>query len=406
MYSIPDHVILVSKDAMLTSYLPTYGNQYWKTPNIDELAKKGTVFFRHYTAAPSTAMAFTSMFTGLFPYQLDRKDYTEVREYDQGTTLFDELSDRGYECHLLWSKNYIHMADKYSKCYGKNTIRHEAVDLNQSVGVHIPRADEQNHLVPDDGKTEKVMNYLGEVLDGIDETKKIFMWIHLPHVLLGRCGYGQDIDLFDEFIGMLRRKFGDEGIYVTADHGNMDGFRGKTTYGFDVYESAIRIPLIAPRITDSPTVDFPTSNVQLTEMILNGKVSKLPFVLSDSQYYAQPYRKLAIIHDNYKYIYNKLTRKEELYDVVYDPVEHINLLEDKLYDTDRNRYVNAEQVVFYPYRDRAREEYKAFREYFLSIWKTAGYWTEKKNYIVRKLKNFKSSVRRNLFKRGKPKKKR
>ena len=35
------------------------------TPNIDELAKKGTVFNRHYTAAASTAMAFTSMATEL-----------------------------------------------------------------------------------------------------------------------------------------------------------------------------------------------------------------------------------------------------------------------------------------------------------------------------------------------------
>lgn len=122
---VSHHVVLLSKDAMLPSYLPTYGNKYWKTPNIDELAQKGTVFMQHYTAAPSTAMAFTSMFTGLYPYQLDRADYTEVEEYNQGTTLFDEMYERGYECHLMWSNNYIKMADKYSKCYGKHTIRHE-----------------------------------------------------------------------------------------------------------------------------------------------------------------------------------------------------------------------------------------------------------------------------------------
>ena len=140
-------------------------------------------------------------------------------------------------------------------------------------------------------------------------------------------------------------------------------------------------------------------------MILTGKVTKLPFVLSDSQYYAQPYRKLAIIHGDYKYIYNKLTRKEELYDVVFDPIEHNNLLEDKLYDTDRNRYVNTEQVIFYPFREKAQEEYKTMREYFLTIWKTADLFTEKKNLIVRKLKNLKSALRRILFNRSKPKKK-
>ena len=72
MYNIPNHVILVSKDAMLSSYLPTYGNKYWKTPNIDELAKKGTVFF--VIIQPLLRQQWrSSMFTGLFPYQLDRK---------------------------------------------------------------------------------------------------------------------------------------------------------------------------------------------------------------------------------------------------------------------------------------------------------------------------------------------
>ena len=72
MYNIPNHVILVSKDAMLSSYLPTYGNKYWKTPNIDELAKKGTVFV---IIQPLLRQQWRSQVClGLFPYQLDRKD--------------------------------------------------------------------------------------------------------------------------------------------------------------------------------------------------------------------------------------------------------------------------------------------------------------------------------------------
>lgn len=390
------HVVLLSKDAMLPSYLPTYGNKYWKTPNIDELAQKGTVFMQHYTAAPSTAMAFTSMFTGLYPYQLDRADYTEVEEYNQGTTLFDEMYERGYECHLMWSNNYIKMADKYSKCYGKHTIRHEEKKLNQSVGVHMPKDESRNNLVPDEKKTKEIMDYMMSVLDSIDRSKPIFLWIHLPHVLLGRCGYGQDIDLLDAFVGEIRKRFGDDGIYITADHGNMNGYKGKTTYGFDVNQPAILIPFITPRIEGKKEILFPTSNVQLMDIILNQRVKKEQFIISDTQYYAQPYRKTSIICGKYKYIYNKLDKTEELYDIEFDPNENINLLKNLLYDTDRNRMVNADQVIFYPYREEAKIQYHVIRDFFESIWKTADDFTEKKNYIIRKLKNYKAAIKRHL----------
>ena len=61
------NIVLISKDVLRKDYLPCYGNKYWKTPNIDYLVQNGIVFDRHYTAAPSTAMSFTSMFTGKYP---------------------------------------------------------------------------------------------------------------------------------------------------------------------------------------------------------------------------------------------------------------------------------------------------------------------------------------------------
>ena len=37
-------IILITKDVLRSDYLPVYGNKYWKTPNIDKLAEKGTIF--------------------------------------------------------------------------------------------------------------------------------------------------------------------------------------------------------------------------------------------------------------------------------------------------------------------------------------------------------------------------
>ena len=57
---------------MCKSYLPIYGNTYCagKTPNIDELASKGTVFEKFYTSAPSTVMAFREIVTGKFAHDI------------------------------------------------------------------------------------------------------------------------------------------------------------------------------------------------------------------------------------------------------------------------------------------------------------------------------------------------
>ena len=76
---------------------------------------------------------------------------------------------------LALEQNYIYMAEKYSKCYGKNTIKHEDVDLNQSVGVHMPRDSAQNHLIQDESKSEKVMNYLREVIEVLTTQKNIYV---------------------------------------------------------------------------------------------------------------------------------------------------------------------------------------------------------------------------------------
>ena len=39
-----DKIIFISKDALRKGALSFYGNKYWNTKNIDELAHKGTVY--------------------------------------------------------------------------------------------------------------------------------------------------------------------------------------------------------------------------------------------------------------------------------------------------------------------------------------------------------------------------
>lgn len=368
-----DSIILVSKDALGTFYLPTYGNEYWKgkTPNIDELAKKGTIFKRHYTAAPSSAMSYFSMWTGLFAHETRRKDYLPIKEKEPYTSFFDKAHDLGYNCHIIWDSKWMTTAKLFSECYGEHVIYDDLYEIRQPVGSH------QQHKEPvkcyEENVNETVKRIISKIHEITSGNQKVFLWMHLPHVLFGRNTYGSDIDVYDRIIGEVRKYFSDENIFVSSDHGNMNGTHGKIGYGFDVNESAIRIPLISPRIDGLLEVDYPTSTVDLFKLIFERKIQKREYVFSDSAYYCQLNRKLAIIKGDFKYIYSRQGHKEELYDVVFDPAENVNLISDNIYDPDRHLSCPMPELYFYTKWDKLPLVRKEMREMKHSIWREGSF---------------------------------
>lgn len=369
-------LILVTHDALHRGYLPAYGNQYWKTPNIDELAAKGTVFQRFYTGAPSTIMSNMCMFTGLKAYQSELSDYVYTHKRFKGVSLFDRAKGMGYSCHIIWDqawKTVFHAEDIYY-CYGEDTKIHFLEGFRQGVGSHYVH---KGFLKRDDEKTQKAYDLVeNEIRKIIEDDEKAFVWLHVPHVINGRTGYGQDIDAFDSIIGIVRKYFDDDCIFVSADHGNMNGERNKVGYGFDVYECAIRIPLITPRIEGKATSDDIVSNVDIGTIIFDRTIPYSEYVLSDSAFYAQPNRKLAIVTKRFKYIYNKASRTEELYDLQFDPGEKCNIMQDFIFDPDRQVKSPLRELYFYPYWDEAEAQREYFRSIRAQIWKEGTFLEE------------------------------
>ena len=366
-----DSIILISKDAMCKDYLPIYGNRNWVTPNISELADKGTVFSRYYTAAPSSAMAYWSMFTGKYAHEALQKNYTPVNSYS-GDTLFDKANKLGFETHVIWDEKWMTTAKLYSECYGRATTMHPLKDIRQPVGAHFIHSDV---LLPDVSKSNYAICKIEECIAKITSTgAKVFCWMHLPHVINGRTGYGMDIDLFDEIVGIVRKYFCDKNIFITSDHGNMNGFHDKIAYGFDVNESAINIPLITPRLLGEKEISTVISSVDLYDIVFNRNVPKRKFIYSDSAYYAQRHRKLAIISERYKYIYSKRNKEEELYDLIEDPGENKNLMYDMKYDVDRHLNTPLRDVLYYPFWGEIDDVRKEFREQKSIIWKNEDFF--------------------------------
>lgn len=385
-----DRIILITKDATGKFYLPIYGNKVWNTPNIEELASKGTVFQRHYTAAPSSAMAYTSMFSGKYPFETERKDYRVVVGENLGETLFDKAEKMGYECHVIWDEVWMTTAKVHSECYGNAKI-HAIKDFQQCVGAHYPHKGE---LLPDPRKTEEAFGKMMTTIEEIVSTKKkVFVWIHFPHVIYGRTCYGGDMDLWDKAIGMLRKYFPDDGIYISADHGNMNGTKGKICYGFDVNEAASSVPMISPRINGMTTVDYPTCHTDLYSIIFEQNIHKHEFVYSDSAYYAQPNRKLAIMYGKYKYIYSNKGKKEELYDLEYDPHEDVNLMTDYIFDIDRKLQTPLKEVYLYQGWEQLPEIREKMRKERIRVWREASFADKVEGYSMTLAKNVYKKIR-------------
>lgn len=379
------NIIFITKDAMNKHILPIYGNAFWETPNIDALAEKGTVFNRHYTAAASTAMAFTSMAIENYCYTTDRRMYKDEKEIN-GNTLFDKLHQAGYECHIAWDDSYTEFAKTHFRCEGLNTTIHSLKNIKQLASKHIK--GEFDDITSDENETRIALETIKNEFKTIKENAKkdIFLWLHLPHVMRGRQAYGSDIDVFDDVVGIAREIYGDKDIFISADHGHMNGWKNKYHYGYDVEEEAICIPLITPRINDLKTIDFPTSTIQMLDILSKKEIIPLKYVMCETAYYAQPKRKIAIIMGKYKYSYDKETKKEYLFDLEFDKEENHNLVYPEFYDVDRFLWYSTAQCFYYPYWDTAHKKLEELREIKDGIWKKGTFFEEVSNRILHKLK--------------------
>lgn len=376
------NTIFITKDAMHKNYLPTYGNTLWETPNICDLAKKGTVFTRYYTGAPSTIMSNICMFTGKNAYECGLEEYTFSHLRYEGESFWSQAEKRGFETHIIWDSAWrdVFRAEERYYCYGDGTTIHYLDNIRQGVGAHYIH---KGFLQRDDGKTNTAIDKLETQIKQIfaDASKPIFLWLHIPHVINGCTGYGSDIDAFDRIVGMARTYFDDDAIFISADHGNMNGAKGKLCYGHHVYEPSICIPLITPKINDFDICSQVTSNIDIQSIIFDHVIPGREYVYSDSAFCGQPNRKLAIISGNYKYIYNKKDKSEELYDVVFDPNENCNLIKDYVFDHDRNVITPLRELYFYPYWDKVEEMRQTLRKEKDRIWRRGSLKTEVKSSI-------------------------
>lgn len=346
--------------------------------------KKARSIINSIRLGGSTAMAFTAIGTGRFLFTTNRKLYDGLESAVEGYNLFDDFYEHGYSVHIAWDDSYTSFARTHFKCEGKHTKIHSLKSIIPHHSAHVN--GHYDDLTYKDDELQEGLKLVKNLFDEISSIEgKVFLWFHLPHVFRGRNSYDSDLDVFDDIVGMARRAFGDECIWISADHGQMNGHKGKFSYGYDVDQAVMQIPLIAPK-TDQH-VDFPISNTQLASVFGLKPLEPLNFIYCETAYYAQPMRKMAIIHGKYKLVYDKHENHFYLFDLEWDPLEELNLYYPEFFDTDRRVWYSLNQRFFYPNWDEALKEKDILFEEWKRVWHNGTFIEEFKQrfrfYLIR-----------------------
>ena len=104
----PPNVILIHADDLGWGDLSSYGQQKFRTPNIDRLAAEGTRFTQYYSGSTVCAPSRAALMTGLHTGHGRIRGNGELPLEDGDVTMAEVLRERGYRTALVgkWGLGY------------------------------------------------------------------------------------------------------------------------------------------------------------------------------------------------------------------------------------------------------------------------------------------------------------
>ena len=261
------NIILITIDTTRADHLSAYGYARPTSPNLDALAKDGTLFEHAWAHAPSTRYSMPAILTGRFPLDV----HYDMSQWWPGIavgadTLAKELAARGFVTGAITSFEYFdpkrHMNQGFAE-YDNEDAR-----LHQALG-----GPERSHGSSSKEQTDKAIGFVTR-----HASDRWFLWVHYydPHADYethpeikpfgtdDMARYDGEIAFTDLHIGRLIAELKAKGMYdktvivVTGDHGEGFGEHGVTMHGFHLYAAQTKVPLIVrvpglpPRRSETP----------------------------------------------------------------------------------------------------------------------------------------------------------
>jgi arylsulfatase A-like enzyme/Tfp pilus assembly protein PilF len=348
-------IILISIDTCRADYLSCYGYQRRITPNIDRLAGQSVLFKNAITPIPTTLPAHCSMLTGTIPPYHGVHYNIGYKLGQSNVTLAEILRPKGFTTAAFVSAFVLD--SQFGLNEGFDTYNDSFEEIHRNVFGSERRGGETSRLAI-------------EWLQKHEKDEKFFLFLHYydPHLAyeppepfaseFADNLYAGEIAYTDYCIGLVIDKLKELGLYdstliiITGDHGEMLGEHGEGDHGYFIYEGAIKVPLVfkLPWRTEGRKVDDVAGITDIVPTICGMVGADVPPAVQAkdlSTYFGsgQPGREdrhlycesmmptkynanslLGVVTNRFKYIQ---TTRPELYDLVEDPNETNNLVEQQ-----------------------------------------------------------------------------
>jgi arylsulfatase A-like enzyme len=264
------NVLLITIDTTRADHLGAYGYSRDTSPNLDKLAKDGTLFENGWAHAPSTRYSMPAILTGRLP--LDVYYDTSVQGWPgllpKATTLAEALAPLGFHTGAITNYWYFdrvrHMDQGFVEYDNDDERLHGAV-----AGAGPERTTGSSSKQ----QTDKAIAFVDK-----HASERWFLWVHYydPHADYEKHAevpsfgtdpmalYDGEIRFTDLHIGRLLDDLRAKGLYdktvvvVTGDHGEGFGEHGVDKHGYHLYAAQTKVPMImrvpglAPRRSTTP----------------------------------------------------------------------------------------------------------------------------------------------------------
>lgn len=352
----PYNVILIVVDA-LRADMPWAGYPRDIAPRMQAFAARSVLYPRAYALSSYTAKCVAPLLTGLYPSEMSRDGYFFTVWMPDNVFGTERLQAAGHR--TLTGNGHGYFLPSMGMNQGFDDYRLLPGTFLDTTGVHDVTSERLNALAKEmlsDPKNTK-----------LPSDKGFFAYFHFldPHYTYiahkGHPEYGSKRrDLYDNEVHFTDHWVGDlidfierqpwasrTAVIVTGDHGEGFGEHGHYRHAYELWEALVRVPLIihVPNAPAGRRIDTPRSHIDLARTVLDlmgvpvpsslrgkslvqelfgGEVQPRP-VLVDLPRCDLMDRRRALIDGQYKLISFGDDAKFQLYDVVADFAEEVEL---------------------------------------------------------------------------------
>ncbi|MFP6608764.1 MAG: sulfatase [Deltaproteobacteria bacterium] len=253
---LPD-ILLVTIDTLRADHSSAYGYGVPTMPVLERLARRGTLFERVYAPTATTSPSHAALLTGRYPRTLGvTKNGQRLR--DNFTTLAEALGREGYQTAAFVSS--IPLRARFGFDQGFQHYDDQFTVAGRSLG-----RPEGGRL---DRRADHTTQAVAEWMAGRHDPRPLFVWVHYvdPHApyqapvaFAARWpdtasprvqAYDGEVRFADSNLGRLVYVFERAApkagtlVVVTSDHGEGLGQHGWMYHGINLYEEAVRVPLV------------------------------------------------------------------------------------------------------------------------------------------------------------------